>query len=182
MVPLKWTNLGVTLHTCLITLYDSSIIFYFIIIYFLGCVLIFMLGTPRWLQPSYKVSNDDIMPNINVSISNLGKSCQDYISIIGTLHLGVSKCCLLRLESCYHSSKYLSFIFMIICLVQLIDTSAVTDPCWRTSFLWNSSAHAEVHTCVEIIFVFGYRVHTSRSSLFDKFILHKFNIDTGKDT
>lgn len=36
-----------------------------------------MLGILGLLQPSYKRSNDDIMPNLNVSISKLGKAYQD---------------------------------------------------------------------------------------------------------
>lgn len=50
-----------------------------------------MLCILGWIQPTYKGSNDDIMHDINVSIYNLGKSYQDDILIVGTLHLGISK-------------------------------------------------------------------------------------------
>ena len=72
-----------------------------------------MLITLGKFQLIFKGPNGDITPDINVSISNLGKSFQDYISIVGTLHLGVSRHHLLRLESCYHSSEYLLSNFVI---------------------------------------------------------------------
>jgi len=130
MVPFR-CNLTYILITCNYIL----VIFYLIITYFSGYVLIFMIDTSRWLQPIFEGSNGDIMPDINVSISNLGKACQDYISIVGTLYLDISKCCLFRLESCCHSCKYLLSIFMIICLVWLIIISAIIDPYWWASLI-----------------------------------------------
>ena len=130
------------------------------------------------------------MVDINVSIFNMGKAYQDYISIDGTLLLGIIKHHLLILESYYHSRKYLSSTSMIICLVQLANTSAIIDPCWYTSFYWNASACNDVHSYYEllepsaysnILSTISYGVCTSISSLFDKFILHIFRFDARKD-
>lgn len=131
-----------------------------------------------------------ITPDINISISKLGKACQYYILIDGTLLLGISKCHPLRLKSCYHSSEYLLSTSMIVCSIQLVIISSIINPCWWTSFFRIISTHANVHdyvnlfessTRVGVSSTIGLGVCTTSSPLFDKFVYHIPKLDIGKD-
>jgi len=132
-----------------------------------------------------------IMFDINVSISNLEKSYQDYISIANTLHLGISKCCLLRLESCYHSSDYLLSTFAIIYSIWLIIIFVFIDPYWWTSFFNNFCTPVGGHACAKLsetsthigvssASCLGVRI--AISPLFDKLFHYILDLDIDKDT